>query len=233
MAEPIEYAYYLKELFPGSGPDVLQLLHATAENAHLLRSDFNTIRDWLEIAECQQQDALPALVALLFAALEEGSLCIEMSRDALARRLGDFVPAETASTWAERMLALLQLPDLARLIGSSPADDRPMVLHESRWLYFQKYLRAELELQRALQARLAQATEPLSANWPIIVRDVLRDQTMRFDAEQTLALGTALCQDFAIISGGPGTGKTSIVLTMLRCLLRANIAPERIALAAP
>src|SRR5262249_11531524 len=48
-----------------------------------------------------------------------------------------------------------------------------------------------------------------------------------------LALGLALVRDFAIISGGPGTGKTSIVLTLLRCLIRAGVASDRIALAAP
>ena len=36
-----------------------------------------------------------------------------------------------------------------------------------------------------------------------------------------------------IISGGPGTGKTSIVLNVLRALVRAGLSPERIALAAP
>src|SRR5262249_53881665 len=42
-----------------------------------------------------------------------------------------------------------------------------------------------------------------------------------------------LLRDFVIISGGPGTGKTSIVFTLLRCLVRCGVAPERIALAAP
>ena len=39
-------------------------------------------------------------------------------------------------------------------------------------------------------------------------------------------------RNLAIISGGPGTGKTSIVLTLLRCLVRRHRA-ARVALAAP
>jgi exodeoxyribonuclease V alpha subunit len=56
---------------------------------------------------------------------------------------------------------------------------------------------------------------------------------LRLDREQQLAVGTALLRDLTIISGGPGTGKTSIVLTLLRCLVRCGYRPERIALAAP
>ena len=37
----------------------------------------------------------------------------------------------------------------------------------------------------------------------------------------------------ALISGGPGTGKTSIILAILRVLVRIGIKPEQIALAAP
>jgi exodeoxyribonuclease V alpha subunit len=50
---------------------------------------------------------------------------------------------------------------------------------------------------------------------------------------QQLALGLALVRDFVLISGGPGTGKTSIVFSLLRCLIRSGTAVERIALAAP
>ena len=56
---------------------------------------------------------------------------------------------------------------------------------------------------------------------------------LKLDSRQQLALALALLRNLAIISGGPGTGKTSIVLTLLRCLVRCSFAPERIALAAP
>jgi exodeoxyribonuclease V alpha subunit len=43
----------------------------------------------------------------------------------------------------------------------------------------------------------------------------------------------ALSRNLTLISGGPGTGKTSIVLTLLRCVVRGGVSPDRIALAAP
>jgi exodeoxyribonuclease V alpha subunit len=242
MAE-IETPYYLKELFPTAEPALLQLLNGAAENAFLLRSDLYTMRDWLEIANYGDQPELLALLALLFTALEEGSLCVEISTDALVRRVRDFVPIEAAETWASRLVQALASADFSALIGTSPFDRRPLILHEAngrRYLYFQKYLGAELDFQRALQQRLSQTADAVADHWPAILRDVLVEHPLRFgtramqlDVEQSFALGTALCQPFTIISGGPGTGKTSIVLTLLRCLVRAGFTPERIALAAP
>ena len=53
------------------------------------------------------------------------------------------------------------------------------------------------------------------------------------NAEQQLALALALLQSFTVITGGPGTGKTSIIVAILRCLLRMGVTVERIALTAP
>lgn len=50
--------------------------------------------------------------------------------------------------------------------------------------------------------------------------------------EQKLALTCALTQRISLISGGPGTGKTSIVVTLLRILARLDHT-GRVALAAP
>ncbi|MCA8922062.1 MAG: exodeoxyribonuclease V subunit alpha, partial [Planctomycetes bacterium] len=49
----------------------------------------------------------------------------------------------------------------------------------------------------------------------------------------TQALERALERSLALISGGPGTGKTSIVVTILRVLVRLGLAPADLALAAP
>ena len=51
--------------------------------------------------------------------------------------------------------------------------------------------------------------------------------------EQTQALESALGHSLTLISGGPGTGKTSIVVTILRVLIRLGLSPSDLALAAP
>src|SRR5262249_25015359 len=119
------------------------------------------------------------------------------------------------------------------------------ILHavgERRYLYFQKYLKAELLLAELLRGRLGQAAPLLDAAGlsHILHQVLIADPLRRVDRvplclhqEQHWALGAALTQPLVIVSGGPGTGKTSIVLPLLRCLVRAGHTAERIALAAP
>lgn len=52
-------------------------------------------------------------------------------------------------------------------------------------------------------------------------------------AAQREAVRSSARGRLALVSGEPGTGKTSIVVSMLRVLVRLGVAPDRIALAAP
>src|SRR5437016_8147092 len=97
MPERVDTFHFLKEIFPQAGPELLRLLQGAAENASLLRTDFYTIRDWLEIAEYRANEVPVAILLLMLTALEEGSLCMEVAEPSLVRRLRDFVPDADAS----------------------------------------------------------------------------------------------------------------------------------------
>ena len=58
-------------------------------------------------------------------------------------------------------------------------------------------------------------------------------QALTLKDEQVSAVRTATRHPMTIISGGPGTGKTTIVLSILRTLRRLGVTCEEIALAAP
>jgi exodeoxyribonuclease V alpha subunit len=240
-----EISYFLADLFPEAAPELLQLFESATENAALLRSDYYTIRDWLEISDYREHPCLPALLLVLLLALEEGSFCLELSEAALARRLSDLIDSTEAAQWAQRLLADLERAPCPRLIGTSAGEHKPLILHtagERRFLYFQRYLKEELLLHDQLRSRLEQPPPLLDVErLGLSLRDVLitipsllsNGQPLELDREQQWALGAALARPLALISGGPGTGKTSLVLTLLRCLVRSGYAPERIALAAP
>ncbi len=236
MLESIDPYPFLRDLFPTAGPELMRLLQGGVDNAMLLRSDFYTMRDWLEIAGGADQEPLSAILLLMLVALEEGSLCIEASRPALERRLLDTVPQPDASAWAQRIMEAIAGTSCVALIGTSATDHKPVILHEAaggRFLYFQKYLHAEQKFHDEMRHRLVEKVAKNGADWATIVPAVLRDQSLQLDGDQQLALYTALASNLTIISGGPGTGKTSIVLTLLRCLVRGGVAAGRIALAAP
>jgi exodeoxyribonuclease V alpha subunit len=245
MPSSREYLYFLTELFPHAEPGLLALFESAAENAALLRSDYYTMRDWLEIADYRAHPCLPALLLVLLLALEEGSFCLELSEPALTRRLADLVAEDEARSWAQRLCTEFEKDSCGRLIGTRPDEHKPIILHQAgarKFLYFQKYLKAELLLADQLKLRLGQTPPSLDAGLltktleEVLVAAPLRsadDTPLRLDREQHWALGAALTHPFVIVSGGPGTGKTSIVLTLLRCLVRLGYGPERIALAAP
>lgn len=245
MPEHSDISYFLRDLFPRATPELLRLYESAAKNAALLRSDYDTVRDWLELAGYQEHATLPALLLVLLLALEEGSCCVELAEQSLARPLVDLVGADEAHAWARRLLADLTDDPCAQLIGHEPREHRPIIRYTiggRTYLYFQRFLVAELRLRDLLTDRLCAAPPTLDpAHVGPVLRQVLHEQPLRLpdgrplspDDEQQWALGVALARPLTIISGGPGTGKTSIVLSLLRCLVRLGCSPERIALAAP
>src|SRR5258708_28570737 len=132
MIEPTPFTFFLKDLFPNASPELLRLLEGAATNAGLLRADFFTIRDWLEIANYERAETLVALLLVLMLALEEGSLCVQASAESISRRLIDLVGAEEAQAWAERIVTELAGDGFPRLIGASPANHRPVIPYSVR-----------------------------------------------------------------------------------------------------
>src|SRR5262249_42616898 len=170
------------------------------------------------------------------------SLSVDLSHAALARRLTDLAEQAEIDAWARRILAAVNVNAFPKLIGRRHDENRPLVIVErggARHIYFQKYLHHDLIFREEMQRRLALDVAP-AAHLHHLVKRLLDEPSLdgdgrplRLDARQRLAVEKALARNCAVISGGPGTGKTSIVLTLVRCLVRAGYAPERIALAAP
>ena len=104
----------------------------------------------------------------------------------------------------------------------------PLVLSGSR-LYFGRYFIYETELSKALKD-LAAAQLPAAT-----AGDEKQDweETMPADPHQLRAVALALNRKFSIISGGPGTGKTRLIVTIISRLLADHGPGLRIALAAP
>jgi len=243
MPTAAEFTGFLAPLFPEASMDLLALDASAAENAGLLRSDFYTLRDLLDLSGHGDQEPLHVLLLCLLLALDEGSLCVEATEAGLARRLAGLTTDADARRFARLAGAGLNDHGYPGLIGAE-ADGKPVVRCTTAgkpYLYFQKYRKYEQELRAQLQRRLA-APPPIVdlARAAAVWQEVLvapagptPGRPVVLNRAQQLAVALGMLRRFAVISGGPGTGKTSIVFTLLRCLLRLGIAPERIALAAP
>ena len=185
------------------------------------------------------------LAAVLSAAQRRGHVCLPLA-DCAGRRLLDVLAWQPETGRADGAAPLpgavaeARLPPLATLakaVNASPVvataeqaasaePPTPLVFDSGRL-----YLRRVFDTECALAARLAAAAAPADAN-----RDALAliDRRLAEDAPARRAARLAVAGRLAIITGGPGTGKTTLAGKLLALLLESRLAePHRIALATP
>jgi exodeoxyribonuclease V alpha subunit len=109
---------------------------------------------------------------------------------------------------------------------------RPLVLDGAGRLYLRRYWEHERSLAAALATR---AAIELEVDAPRLRADLARlfpdDGTT--PSWQKVAAATAVLRALCVVSGGPGTGKTSTVVRVLALLGGQTAAPLRIGLVAP
>ncbi len=188
--------------------------------------------------DLDDQKALLVLVLASMLEQRQGSTRLPLDPELLQARFVDLVGDEQADAMVERAtrLAASPLPDL---IGA-PGEYKPMILEDGA-LYQQRMHHHELGLVERLAARLSAPTRELDAEQvEQALDDVLERMPvmesgaqMELNSEQQYALLMAVSQLLTLISGGPGTGKTTILVSLVRLAVRLGIPAESIALAAP
>jgi len=149
------------------------------------------------------------------------------------------------SAWADAALDCLAGASLRDLpvIGTPqvPETPRPLIVDAGR-LYTQQIHRLETDvaglLRHRARARDTQETATtklfFEACSRVFAHPPRRGNTSHaLSDEQEAAVRRSLAQRFAVITGGPGTGKTSVVFAIVRAALNAGMEGEAIALAAP
>ena len=169
---------------------------------------------------------LPLAAALASAWTRNGHACIGLPGVAGRTWPGmDGVPLPALERWVE---ALLDSPVVA-----GPADPKecPLILDEWSRLYLQRLWTAEQAVATGLR-RLAgvPAAEP-----PGLVAALRRFFPDTAPGDPALAAArTAAARRVCVVSGGPGTGKTTIAAAIVALLVELGLAaPDRIVLVAP
>lgn len=149
------------------------------------------------------------VVSALIDANRQGHVCLPLSATGVRRRLQD-----------------------SPLVGA-PGAYVPLILDPSHGLYFARHWFDETRLAAGLLARAGEPSELA----PEVVRPWLErlfpDRGDGVPDRQKLAAALALRQRFLVISGGPGTGKTTTVVRLLALLAALSDRPLVTALAAP
>jgi exodeoxyribonuclease V alpha subunit len=116
---------------------------------------------------------------------------------------------------------------------------KPLIIAGS-YLYLQKILQLEDQFVEVIRRRLSATVQDWSdeqinrALCEVLSRPVNHNTgSIVLESEQREAVRVAVRNPMTIISGGPGTGKTTIIISLLRVLRRLGVTCEEIALAAP
>lgn len=173
---------------------------------------------WLELA-----------TSLASNAVGNGNICLN-----LADIAGTEILVDGSAEQVPLLGALHDQLAGTRVVGA-PAEFKPLVLDGDGRLYLYRYWKYERDLVRII---LEKAGTPVS----VLDEGLLGKGLKRLFPEnsgeesdwQKIAALAAVQKKFCVISGGPGTGKTTTVVKILALLLeQAKDKPLRIALAAP
>ena len=212
-----------------------------ARRAGALREvDYYLATHLLALVDCTTPSVALA-VAALSKALGEGSSCLALPQLAS----GILLIREPAPDAAGQAFTGLPAPPLAewraaleasRLVAPSPslAAGYPLVLDAAHRLYFNRHFNQERRVAESLAAR-AQARPYADASTTRIEAALDREfPPGAHDPDQRAAVRLALERPFAVITGGPGTGKTTTVARLL-ALMAALGRPDELPtiLAAP
>jgi exodeoxyribonuclease V alpha subunit len=157
-----------------------------------------------------------------------GHICLplrEMARQPLPVPYRGLDHAPEAEEWIKKLRG--------HDVVGAPGEFKPLILDEQGRLYLRRYWEYEKTLADIIKARL-------NAMRPAVDAKLLRQGLVRlFPSEgeinwQKVAAFTAVMNNFCVITGGPGTGKTRTVAAILALLVeQAGRERLRVALTAP
>jgi exodeoxyribonuclease V alpha subunit len=185
--------------------------------ALLSHPEFGDIdRHFAEFINGFSEGDLPAFAAATLSRnMRHGHICLELGgKPPLFEEPQPVLAWPDLKTWQKAFARSLAI--------GGPDEGRPLVLDSSGRLYLRRYWEYEEALATGILMR-CQESVPLSLLKPSTDTNL-----------QNLAIETALARRFVVISGGPGTGKTTTVLRILERLVSEPGGEKlRIVLAAP
>ncbi len=182
--------------------------------------------------DAQLPPVLAWLAAVLSRQLADGHLCLDLDLLPALAREQDW-PADWQALVDEARAGTLPASRLLAANGEGEPAEAPLVLDGTR-LYLRRYWNHERDVARGILARALRSEPPA----PHFAAELTRLFPHAGHPDwQRIACALAARGGFGVITGGPGTGKTTTVVRLLGLLqtlhLREHAQPLRIRLAAP
>ncbi|ADH85419.1 exodeoxyribonuclease V subunit alpha [Desulfurivibrio alkaliphilus] len=212
------------------GPEMAQLMERLVKEEVLAEFD----RHWLELLARLQPQSSPALLltaALLRRAVDLGHVCLKLPEVAAwwpaeAAAMGYAAPSPSTLLAELRHSALvdsLEPGACSHLQGATEHGPpqvavAPLVLSDNR-LYLRRYWQYEMALADEIRARAVRVPAPPAPEVAAArLAELATAAGVELDQDQQAAVLGALNHYLTVISGGPGTGKTTIIFFILTLL---------------
>ncbi len=192
--------------------------------------------------------ALIVLILVSLVALQDGStrfpVAGPLSRGPMRSVLGSLCANgfgdDAVAAIATSIEGLIQSDRASAVVGRREDEYKPL-LYIAPYIIHHRIYHCERELAIRLAGLLTTGTqeqadaENLSlALQAVIARPVIvQGKQIVMSDEQCNVVAASARTGLTVVSGGPGTGKTSIIVAIMRLMVRLRIDPSEIALAAP
>jgi exodeoxyribonuclease V alpha subunit len=173
-------------------------------------------------------------VAILSQQMTEGHVCVPIEDQSLNLIFNRYREAHTAATAdpqteEQGLIGADDFPSAAllrkallqsSLVGAAEEPISPLVLDGSNRLYFHRFWSCEQDVFHLLAKRFKHGATSIPADWFQKTLDSLRQQHGKISGASSSksshqGIRNALTHLFSIITGGPGSGKTTITLQIL------------------
>ncbi len=176
-----------------------------------------TINELMNINEKNDDNLLTILISM-FIYLYNGSICIKKNKN--LKNLLSNLDVENPEKFMDDFFSNIE--NYSKIIGK-PDEYKPLIyIKEKESLYFEKYYTNEKKVNEILKAR----REYKENNKDIEkIKSYVSSKTNLHEFQKA-AVFLSLIKPFLIISGGPGTGKTTIIKYTIDYLIENNIFKE-------
>jgi exodeoxyribonuclease V alpha subunit len=198
--------------------------------------------------EADDRMALIVLILVSLVALQEGStrfpvtgsLSVAPLRRVLIALCAEGFDDAAIGKIVSSIAALLESNRAPAVVGRSEDEYKPL-LYIAPYIVHQSIYYCERELAIRLAALLStrpeeqpNAEQLARALQDVIARPVIvQGKRIMMSDEQCRVVSASARTGLTVISGGPGTGKTSIIVAIMRLMVRLGVDPSKIALTAP
>jgi exodeoxyribonuclease V alpha subunit len=178
--------------------------------------DLHFARFMAKVSKAQSQELVLA-AALVSRMTREGHICVDLSSQEPFHALetGDRVVFPEAGKWGKKLRR-------SGVVGE-PGEHKPLILDHTDRLYLYRYWEYQEELAKGIKSRIS-----LDNHVPL-VKSLQEGLNRIFSAQedvgvdwQKVATFAAARRKFCVITGGPGTGKTTTVAKILALLMEQN-----------